>query len=62
MTQRSSTLWLKTLLTFRQFSDVLRYMTYAAVGTSVPGVLLSWFLPDHTLPCALTIAPLVNPC
>lgn len=32
------------------FSDVLRYMTYAAVGTSVPGVLLSWLLPDHTLP------------
>ncbi|KAK0384644.1 hypothetical protein NLU13_8730 [Sarocladium strictum] len=32
------------------FSDVLRYMTYAAVGTSTPGVLLAWFLPDHTLP------------
>ncbi|KAL2205188.1 siderochrome-iron transporter [Sarocladium strictum] len=32
------------------FSDVLRYMTYAAVGTSAPGVLLTWFLPDHTLP------------
>lgn len=40
-----------------QFSDVLRYMAFAALGTSVPGVLLAWWLPDHTLPYAITNCP-----
>lgn len=31
------------------YSDVMRYMTYAALGASIFGVVLVWFLPDLTL-------------
>ncbi|KAJ5183409.1 siderochrome-iron transporter [Penicillium capsulatum] len=33
-----------------QFSDVLRYMTYMALASSVPAVILVWFMPNHRLP------------
>ncbi|EON95840.1 putative siderochrome-iron transporter protein [Phaeoacremonium minimum UCRPA7] len=32
------------------FTDVMRYMTYAALGSSIPALFLSWFLPNHKLP------------
>ncbi|KAJ5730057.1 siderochrome-iron transporter [Penicillium malachiteum] len=32
------------------FSDVLRYMTYTALASSVPAVILVWFMPNHQLP------------
>ncbi|KAJ5732735.1 siderochrome-iron transporter [Penicillium malachiteum] len=32
------------------FSDVLRYMTYTALASSVPAVILVWFMPNHHLP------------
>lgn len=31
------------------YSDVMRYMTFAALGASIFGVLLVWFLPDLRL-------------
>ncbi|KAJ5017962.1 MFS siderochrome iron transporter C [Colletotrichum sp. SAR 10_99] len=37
-------------LTSHQFSDVMRYMVYTAVGASAPALVLSWFLPDFELP------------
>jgi len=47
------------ILTQKQFSDVMAYMTYTALGAAVPGILLALFLPNHTLPyvslsCAMT--------
>ncbi|GJC92808.1 ENB1 protein [Colletotrichum higginsianum] len=32
------------------FTDVMKYMVYAAVGASTPGVILVWLLPNYTLP------------
>ncbi|KAJ5280917.1 siderochrome-iron transporter [Penicillium angulare] len=32
------------------FSDVLRYMTYTALASSVPAMFLAWFMPNHNLP------------
>ncbi|KAJ5591712.1 siderochrome-iron transporter [Penicillium hispanicum] len=32
------------------FSDVLRYMTYTALASSAPAVVLAWFMPNHKLP------------
>ncbi|CAI7669243.1 unnamed protein product [Penicillium pancosmium] len=32
------------------FSDVLRFMTYTALASSVPAVILVWFMPNHKLP------------
>ncbi|KAJ0383164.1 hypothetical protein COL922a_011056 [Colletotrichum nupharicola] len=37
-------------LTSHQFSDVMRYMVYTAVGASAPALVLSWLLPDFELP------------
>lgn len=33
----------------RAYSDVMRYMTQAALGASIGGVVLIWWLPDLTL-------------
>ncbi|GKT51333.1 siderophore iron transporter 3 [Colletotrichum spaethianum] len=33
-----------------QFTDVMKYMVYTAVGASAPGVILVWFLPNFELP------------
>ncbi|KUI70305.1 Siderophore iron transporter 1 [Cytospora mali] len=32
------------------YSDVIRYMTYAALGASIPGPFMALILPDHVLP------------
>ncbi|TQN66381.1 MFS siderochrome iron transporter C, partial [Colletotrichum shisoi] len=32
------------------FTDVMKYVVYAAVGASTPGVILVWLLPNYTLP------------
>ncbi|ROW04784.1 hypothetical protein VMCG_04894 [Cytospora schulzeri] len=32
------------------YSDVIRYMTYAALGASIPGPFMAILLPDHILP------------
>ncbi|KAJ5768905.1 siderochrome-iron transporter [Penicillium odoratum] len=32
------------------FSDVLRYMTYTALASSAPAIILVWFMPNHKLP------------
>ncbi|KAJ0122113.1 hypothetical protein J7T55_002625 [Diaporthe amygdali] len=32
------------------YSDVLRYMTYAALGASIPGPIMAFFLPNFRLP------------
>ncbi|KAJ9136590.1 Siderochrome-iron transporter [Pleurostoma richardsiae] len=34
----------------KAFSDVMRYMTYAALGSSIPALGLAWLLPNHKLP------------
>ncbi|OAA64579.1 Major facilitator superfamily domain, general substrate transporter [Niveomyces insectorum RCEF 264] len=32
------------------FTDVLRYMTYTALGSSIPGLVMAALLPNHMLP------------
>ncbi|KAH8887119.1 MFS general substrate transporter [Thozetella sp. PMI_491] len=32
------------------YSDVMRSMTYTALGASVPAVFITWFMPNHELP------------
>ncbi|KAI3397103.1 hypothetical protein diail_11246 [Diaporthe ilicicola] len=32
------------------YSDVIRYMTYAALGASIPGPFMAMFLPNYRLP------------
>lgn len=32
------------------YSDVIRYMTYAALGASIPGPFMAFLLPDYVLP------------
>ncbi|OQE22584.1 hypothetical protein PENSTE_c010G00280 [Penicillium steckii] len=32
------------------FSDVLRFMTYTALASSAPAIVLVWFMPNHKLP------------
>ncbi|KAL1878106.1 hypothetical protein VTK73DRAFT_8067 [Phialemonium thermophilum] len=32
------------------FTDVLRYMTYTALGSSIPAVFVVWLMPNHKLP------------
>jgi len=40
---------LEDLAVNHAYSDVMRYMTFAALGASIFGVLLVWFLPDLRL-------------
>lgn len=32
------------------YTDVMRYMTYTAVGSTAPAVILTWLMPNHRLP------------
>ncbi|KAK5788680.1 hypothetical protein VI817_009638 [Penicillium citrinum] len=32
------------------FSDALRFMTYTALASSAPAIVLVWFMPNHKLP------------
>jgi len=32
------------------YSDVIRYITYAAIGVSVPPIIMTWFLPNLEIP------------
>jgi hypothetical protein len=36
-----------------QYSDVIRYITYAALGVSIPPIIMCFFLPNLDLPASV---------